>query len=294
MRITNNLLVSRTRSQLSERLEQYAAVQRQLASGRRFERPSEDVAGMDRAMRTRSSLANRVQEARNADDARQWIDLADGNLQSMSSLLQRARELVISAGSPGNQAAKDAIADEILSIRDEMVGLANDKTQGRGLFSGTLPTDAVTLVGGVWTYTGNPDQISRRLSTESTVTVNVTGDDVFGFNAGLDTFTILEQAAASVRSGDVAGTDAAIPQIDGALGHVLEGLSALGAAGSRVEYAQITQQRDIGSLERMLSEIEDIDLAESAMELQLQEVAYQAALQTSSRALSPSLVDFLR
>ena len=294
MRVTSGLLVSRTKAQLAQRLEQYQSVQNQLASGKRFERPSQDVAGMDRSMRTRSALSNRLQEARNADDARQWIDLADSNLQTVSSLLQRARELVVSAGSPTNQTAKDAIADEITSIRDEIVAVANDKSQGHSLFAGTLPTDSVSLVGGVWTYTGNPDKINRRLSQESTVTINVTGDDVFGFNAGADTFTVLDQAAAAVRSGDVAGTQASLSAIDGSIDHVLQGLSELGTAGSRVEQAQITQQRDIGSLEQMLSDIEDIDLAESIMDMQLQEVAYQSALQAASRAFSPSLMEFMR
>jgi len=133
------------------------------------------VAGMDRAMRSRSALANRVREARNADDAYQWIGLADSKLQSVSSLLQRARELTISAGTPLSKTARHAIADELTSFRDEVLGLANDNGQGCGL-----------------------------------------------------------------------------------------------------------------------SDIEDIDLAESVMDLQLQEVSYQAALQASSRALSPSLVDFLR
>jgi flagellar hook-associated protein 3 FlgL len=294
MRVTTGLLVSRTKAQLAQRLEQYQGVQNQLASGKRFERPSQDVAGMDRSMRTRSALSNRLQEARNAEDARQWIDLADGNLQTVSSLLQRARELVVSAGSPANQTAKDAIANEILSIRDEMVGIANDKSQGHSLFAGTLPTDAVTLVGGVWTYTGNGDKIGRRLSAESSVAINVTGDDVFGFNAGSDTFSVLEQAAAAIRAGDVAGTEASIAAIDGSLDHVLEGLAELGTAGSRVEQARVTQQRDIGSLEQMLSDIEDIDLAETIMDMQLQEVAYQSALHASSRAFSPSLMDFMR
>ena len=74
---------------------------------------------------------------------------------------------------------------------------------------------------------------------------------------------------------------------------MLTGLTRLGTAGNQIEAATVDQQRDIGALEMMVSEIEDIDLAESIMDMQLQEVAYQAALSASSRALQPSLVDFL-
>jgi flagellar hook-associated protein 3 FlgL len=36
------------------------------------------------------------------------------------------------------------------------------------------------------------------------------------------------------------------------------------------------------------------DLAQAMVDLQLQEVAYQASLATTARVLQPSLVDFLR
>lgn len=293
MRITQGLIVSRTRSQLAQRLEQYQSAQKQVASGRRIDRPSDDVAGIDRSLRARAARAARIQESRNADDAKTWLNLADSKLQGAVSSLQRARELVIAAGDPADQVARDAIADELLAIRDELVSVANSKSQGRSLFAGTLPTDAVTLVGGVWTYTGNPDAIFRKLADEHRVQVNVTADDVFGFTRGNNVFSVLESAAAAVRAGDTAGIDAGISALDGSLEDVLTGLTRLGTATNRVEAAQIDQQRDIGSLDVMVSDIEDIDLAESIMEMQLQEVAYQAALSASSRALQPSLVDFL-
>jgi flagellar hook-associated protein 3 FlgL len=48
------------------------------------------------------------------------------------------------------------------------------------------------------------------------------------------------------------------------------------------------------TLKGELSKVEDIDMAAAIMELQTQEVAYQATLGALSRVLQPSLVDFLR
>ena len=39
---------------------------------------------------------------------------------------------------------------------------------------------------------------------------------------------------------------------------------------------------------------ENVDLAKAMVDLQLQEVAYQASLATTARVLQPSLIDFLR
>ena len=43
-----------------------------------------------------------------------------------------------------------------------------------------------------------------------------------------------------------------------------------------------------------LAEVESIDLPATIVKLQMQEVAYQSALQATARMIQPSLVDFLR
>ena len=48
------------------------------------------------------------------------------------------------------------------------------------------------------------------------------------------------------------------------------------------------------SLANSLSEVEDIDLPKTIVDLQLQEVAYKAALGATARVVQPSLLDFLR
>jgi flagellar hook-associated protein 3 FlgL len=47
-------------------------------------------------------------------------------------------------------------------------------------------------------------------------------------------------------------------------------------------------------MKKNLSNIEDVDLAKVMMDLQVQQVAYQAALSATARAIQPSLSDFLR
>jgi hypothetical protein len=48
------------------------------------------------------------------------------------------------------------------------------------------------------------------------------------------------------------------------------------------------------TMKENVSDVEDADLAEVMMNLQTQQVAYQAALRATARAIHPSLADFLR
>ena len=50
----------------------------------------------------------------------------------------------------------------------------------------------------------------------------------------------------------------------------------------------------VDALTSQLSDVEDIDLPKTISDMQLQQVAYQAALAASAKVVQPSLVDFLR
>jgi flagellar hook-associated protein 3 FlgL len=249
---------------------------------------------MDMALRLRNDRAIRGQELRNAEDGKTWAELGDSSLGTFAAELQRARELaVLGASSTANPAEREAMAQEIDGILADAISGANARSQGRPLFSGHTGGDAVAKIAGVWTYFGDTGKITRRVAETDFVTVNVTGDEAFGFNAGADVFTILESLAADLRAGNTPGIGNSLTALDGALGRITSARALLGVAGNRMESAQFRIQTQQATLTAQLSEIEDTDMASAVMELQTQEVAYQAAQAALARALQPSLAAFL-
>ncbi|GIV00972.1 MAG: flagellar hook-associated protein FlgL [Actinomycetota bacterium] len=276
------------------RLAQLQAAQVRLSSGRVVQRPSDDPGRMGSILALRDLQRAREQQVRNAQDGATWVALADSKLRSAAEGLRRARELAVRAASTSSPTERAAVAAELLSIRDDLVAIANARNGGQGLFAGTATAPAVTNVGGVWTYTGDATRVVRRVGDGEDVVVSVTADEIFGLGTGADTFTMLENLASLVTSGDAAGVGAAIADLDAALGRVLDGLAEIGAAGNRIERAQARLGDEQVALTSQLSEVQDADLAEAVMELQLQQVAYQATLGAMTQVLQPSLVDFLR
>jgi flagellar hook-associated protein 3 FlgL len=185
------------------------------------------------------------------------------------------------------------MAQEIDGILAGAIDAANARNQGRPLFSGFTGGNAVAKVAGVWTYVGDAGKVTRRVSETDFVTVNVTGDEAFGFNAGANVFTTLESLATDLRAGNSAGIGNALTALDGAIGRITSARSLLGVAGNRMESARFRIQTQQATLTAHLSEIEDADMASAVMELQTQEVAYQAAQAALARALQPSLAAFL-
>jgi flagellar hook-associated protein 3 FlgL len=57
---------------------------------------------------------------------------------------------------------------------------------------------------------------------------------------------------------------------------------------------QQSAQDRLLSVTAQLSDVEDVDLPKTIMDMQLQQTAYQAALAASAKVIQPSLIDFLR
>jgi flagellar hook-associated protein 3 FlgL len=90
------------------------------------------------------------------------------------------------------------------------------------------------------------------------------------------------------------GLATAVTAVDGVLDAVIAGLADVGARANRIEAMRRIASDQVVELRRQLSEVEDIDLPATVVDLQLQEVAYEAALGATARVLQPSLLDFLR
>ena len=311
MRITSEAMVSRSLDRLQTRLALYERAQSELASGRRILQPSDDPAGTRRALSLRSSLQAREQELHNIDDARGWLDTADAQLQTVSSRLTRVRELATQGASSQSDEVRRALAQEIRQITDEIAGIANAKHLDRPLFGGFGGGDQVVKVGDTWQFTdahagGAPDQIMRRVSDSEQVRINITAAEWLGSAAvgtdpdgspvhGPDLLNFLGQLANDLETGapgDVLSGH--IGTLRASHTRVGDGLSLVGAATNRIDSARDRALDLQLTLRSELSNVENVDMAQGIMELQVQQVAYEATLQALGRALPPSLVAFLR
>ena len=175
-----------------------------------------------------------------------------------------------------------------------MVELSNSSFLGHGLFAGTAAGDAVADVAGTWTYTGDSGTLQRRISTTETISVNLLGSEVLGFDAGESAFDVLDQLAADVTAGDTSAVASGLDAIDRVTGRIETGLARLGAAGNRIETALGRNLEIDETLQRQISQVEDVDLAEAIMKVNTEEVALQTTLGAIGRALQPSLLNYLR
>ncbi|MBC3763792.1 flagellin N-terminal helical domain-containing protein [Quadrisphaera oryzae] len=182
--------------------------------------------------------------------------------------------------------------------------------------AGTPPTYTPAVY--TWSATGptaaDDSPVQRQIDAQSFVRVDTNGAQIFGTDtaangqtAGQSVFSLLQQISDELKSPKSTGTttDPAtgtpgtclpdlLTKLDGAISKVLTGLADVGARTNRLQRAQEVATSSKYDLTDQLSKVEDVDLPSSMIQMSLQDTAYKAALQVTSKVLNTSLMDFLR
>jgi flagellar hook-associated protein 3 FlgL len=293
VRITQSSIAASTLANLQSGLARNARLQEQLSSGKVINRASDSPSGTVSSLALRAQIGANEQYSRNARDGKAWLSTVDDTLQAVNSRLQRVRELALRGSSTGNMdlTSRQAIAQEVTSLKGELMGLANTTYAGRPVFGGTT-SGPQAFDPATYSYVGDGGQVLRRLDARSTVEVAASGTAVFGDGA-TSVFALLDDLADSVVN-DPASVAANLTALDGRSAGVLQTLTDVGVRYNRVDSAATTADDAVLSLKTTLSGVEDIDLPKTIMDLQLQQTTYQAALSATAKVLQPSLMDFLR
>jgi flagellar hook-associated protein 3 FlgL len=291
-RVTQRSISTTSLAGLQTNLDRLGKLQQQLSSGRQISVPSDSPTGTVTALQMRSEIRTNDQYVRNAEDGEGWLGTVDTTLTSALANVRRVRDLTLQGISTGaaSPQSREAMATEIEQIRDGLVQLANTRYLDRPVFGGTTVLPSAYDAGGA--FTGDTTGVYRTLGDSTEVRVDLTGPEVFG-TGSTQLFTVLTDIAKNLRT----GTD----QLPGDLGRLDQATNTMqtvvadvGARYSRVTTLRQAADDRILTLKSALAEVENIDLPKTITELQMQQVAYQAALGATAKAIQPSLMDFLR
>src|SRR5512144_571543 len=99
---------------LRSRYATMARTQEQITSGKLINRPSDDAVGAAQARLRRSNLDSLDHHREGANVSTSWLDASETALSHVNDLVQRARELAVSASNGTmSQADRSRVADEI-------------------------------------------------------------------------------------------------------------------------------------------------------------------------------------
>ena len=120
------------------RQSELAGQQEKLTSGKNVNRVSDDPTGAAQAERALTRLTRIASDNRALEIQRSAITLAESTLGDAASVVQRLRELTVSAGNGAYSASdRSSIAKEMTGLREQLFAMANSRdSNGTPLFGG--------------------------------------------------------------------------------------------------------------------------------------------------------------
>ena len=138
MRITANQVVRNMQNTMNSNYSTLADLQEQEATGKRILKPSDHPQDIANDLKLKSNLAGLSQFSTNIADGKGFMGATDTAMSSMTTLLQRMRELAVE-GSTDTVTSTERVYlnDEVQQLSRQLVSLLNTQYKGDFIFSGT-------------------------------------------------------------------------------------------------------------------------------------------------------------
>ena len=291
MRVANQTIYGMVKQNLGNIAEDLFQANQTVATGRRITSISDDPVGLTQVLHIKATLSNMEQLGRNITFGKTWLTASETALRNVQTLVSDTKTLAVqmSTATMGS-AERDSAAENVQNTLEEIVSLANTDVGGRFIFAGSNTDTAPFAVDG--TYSGDSNPFTIKVGQVTTVDVGKDGEAVFK-STGLDIFQTLTDLKTALENNEVGGIQDAIGELGAFFDSMNTQISDVGSKTLRMEVKEgIFRDINLSNTER-LSAIEDVDLAEAIIELKAKELAYQAALNSSSKVMELSLVDYM-
>jgi len=181
MRVTNNMISNSVISNLGRSLERFMQLQTNMSTGRRINRPSDDPIGTHKDLRYRTSIKEIEQLKKNISSSHNLMSTYDNVLGNMKDMIQSANELAVGMSNSSNidPVANGVAADEIASLRQQIMDMANTRLSGRYIFSG-YRTDTISITAGIngYRYDGDDGVTEVRVEASTRMSINLNAAEV--------------------------------------------------------------------------------------------------------------------
>ena len=329
-RVTTSMLTNNYLDGMNKNLSNLQTINNQLTTGKEISRPSDNPYKVARTMQLYSNIDANKQYNENIKDTLNWLDTTDTALGQVTTVFQRIRELMVSAGNAayGTQ-ERESINNEVKERVGELGQILNTTFDGRYIFGGTkvaskpINVDKEAADGQILKYSdknGNPvkyddlndelkSQLGANLTTEVsqgvTIDYNVTAQALMQFqdgNESIDAMKLLSNIVSNLGADESTAdgkkkvdevTTNNLSDIDKVINNLLKIRSEVGAKQNRMESAQSQNEDSNYNMTDILSKTEDIDWTQKTIEYYMARTVYQASLQVSAQILPATLLDYL-
>jgi len=236
-----------------------------LSSGYRINRAGDDAAGHAISEKLRAKIKSLVQAQRNASDGISLVQVAEGGLDEIQSIMIRLRELAVQSASDTIGVEERGYLDhEYQSLKKELDRIANATE-----FNGTVLLDG----------TGGTLDFQINTGGDNLLGIDRITLDAFKLDVNLDKLGLEELKVSTKHL-----AQATLTPIDTAIEKVSSIRANLGAIENRLSSTIRNLSISIENLSAAKSRIKDVDIASETAELTKRNILMQAGISVLAQA----------
>ncbi|MCP4145501.1 MAG: flagellin FliC [bacterium] len=263
MRINTNIASINAQRHLWNTGNTVSKSMERLSSGLRINRAADDAAGLAISEGMKSDIRALGQASKNAADGISMVQIAEGSMDEVNSILIRMRELAQQASNETLGATERGYIDDefqALSAEIDRISTSTD-FNGIALLDGTAGSLDIQV--GIGTTAADAIAVDLTTATNAT-TLGVVASDLTG--------------------ADNTNAQLAVTALDGALDIVLSSRAGFGAAQNRFESAMRSIANSIENIAAANSRIRDTDLAYETSVMTNNQILQQAGVSVLAQA----------
>jgi flagellar hook-associated protein 3 FlgL len=279
--------------------------QQEITSGLRVSVASDAPDQISSILQLRAQIAGVQQTQQNLSMITPGVTSAENAIQQAIQLLDTATSLAAqAAGTTSDANQRNAIAPQVQGILEQLVSLSQTAVNGQYIFSGDQPqqisysldpanpTGVQQLI-----QPGPPGQIQD--ANGVLFSVGLTAQQIFddqnpdGSPAPDNVFAAVNGLLTALQNNDDDGIQQALTNLQAASTHLNDESSFYGAVQNRITSASNSAAQTLIQLQQQLSNEQDADVTQAALDLNSALTNEQAALAAQAQMKPQSLFDYL-
>lgn len=145
-------------------------------------------------------------------------------------------------------------------------------------------------------YAGSEETRDVMIGDFNSLKIHHTAQELFfkTDEESVNTFEVLQSLEQALQKNDTEAISGRLNDVDASIEQVLQRLVITGEAISEIQKARQYLEEQIFAKQEELSHLQDLDMAEAAVNLNTAELRNKVSLNAGSRLVQPTLMDFLR
>jgi len=300
MRITPNITMQNSLYNIQRVRNQLDSTNEKIASGNNYNRPSDDPVAARMLVGFNDKIRANEQYANNIDKASISLKLADAPLTAMVTTMSNIRSLATTAtsGSIDVNTRQNTIS-QLTAFREQLADYGNTQIGNQYIFAGTMtttkpfdravqsPPDTAPY------YNGNDGTMSVEIDAGVTEQLNTPGSQIL--TDPVNILKTLDELIDGLKnnSTDVAGMQALVTKLDDGTQQIYNAQVTNGTRISRLASMDTLLYNSNNTMQTAYGNVQNADYAKLAVELQQQQLAFEATLSTTAKVSQMSLLDYI-